>query len=177
MSLPRTTILVLALAVTAACGDRGEEVTLTRIKNTGSGPDEFTILPTKPLQSPDSYNDLPPPAPGAPNLVDPNPKAEGVAALGGNPAATAGRQPAAADSALVRHAARHGVPEDIRRELALEDRETRRRHGRVNILRLGPTDDYTDAYKDQWLNAQAEERRLRLRGIETPTNPPGEDSR
>ena len=174
MSVPRVTVLILSLGL-AACGGRGEDVTLTNIKHTGEGPDEFTVLPTRPLQTPESYSALPAPAPGSANLVDTNPKAEGVAALGGNPAALTGTAPAAADSGLVRNAGRYGAQPGIRQTLAREDAETRRKHGRVNILRLGPVDDYTNAYKRQWLDADSEEMRMRRAGVETPSAPPPSD--
>ena len=174
MTLPRFTFLIL-FAGLAACGNRGEDVTLTRIQNEGPGPDEFSILPTKPLEAPESYTQLPTPTPGSANLVDPNPKADGVAALGGNPAALSGTAPASSDSGLVRHASRYGTQPGIRQTLATEDADVRRRHGRINILRLGPIDDYTNAYKRQWLPPYTEEQRLRRSGIQTPTNPPPED--
>ena len=161
------TVLSLALA---ACGN--SDGTLTRIKNTGNGPDEFTILPTNPLQTPESYRALPVPTPGQANLVDTNPRAEGIAALGGNPAATVPGDIGAADGGLVNHARRHGVNADVRQALAAEDADTRRRHGRVNIFNLGPNDDYTDSYKKQWLDSQAEKQRLMYNGVVTPSAPP-----
>lgn len=161
--------LILALA---GCG--GRDGALTRIKNTGNGPDEFTILPTKPLEMPESYNTLPPPAPGSANRVDVNPEAAGVAALGGNPNAVIPGAPSAADAALLNRANRYGTTPAIRQTLAAEDRDTRRRHGRVNIFNIGPNDDYTNAYKRQWLDADSENVRLRRRGVVTPSAPPPE---
>lgn len=159
------TVLTLALA---ACGD-GK---LSRIKNTGNGPDEFAVLPTNPLQTPPSYRALPTPTPGGANLVDTNPRAEGIAALGGNPAATVPGSIGAADAGLVNHARRLGMESDVRQDLALEDADTRRRHGRVNIFNIGPNDDYSDAYKKQWLDSYAEEQRLTREGVITPSAPP-----
>ena len=171
MRLPRISILVLAMAV-AACGARDRDVQLTRFKNEGNGPNEFAIMPGKPLVAPEDYSALPPPTPGAANLADQNPLADGVAALGGNPNALAATGISASESALVRHAGRFGTPPGIRQTLASEDNEIRRRHGRVNILNLGPIDDYTSAYKRQWLNAPAEAQRLRNLGVATPSFPP-----
>ncbi len=175
MSLPRISILVLAMALAVtACGKRDKEVRLTRIKNTTPGPDEFSILPGKPLEAPESYAALPTPVPGGANLTDQNPKADGIAALGGNPNAVNSRGVGTSDVGLVRHAGRYGVSAGIRQTLAVEDEETRKRHGLVNILRIGKTDDYTDAYRKQWLDSQAEQERLRRRGIETPSAPPAQ---
>ena len=176
MGLPRSMILILGVCFgLAACSERGDDITLKRIKDKGAGPNEFTILPTKPLQAPENYASLPAPRPGTTNLVDPRPKEEGVAALGGNPAAMQGTTPAAADSGLVRHANRYGTQPAVRQVVRQEDIETRRRHGRVNLIRIGNADDYTDAYKRQWLEASREERRLRQRGIKTPSAPPADD--
>lgn len=175
MSLPRCTVLIVTLGLLTACGNRGEDVTLTRITNTGNGPDEFSILPSKPLQTPENYSALPAPTPGAGNLTDQNPKADSVAALGGNPATLTATAPAASDSVLLRHATRNGTQPAIRQTLATEDAEIRRSYGRVNILRIGPKDNYSDAYKEQWLDAHAEEERLRRSGIETPSAPPKAD--
>ena len=174
MGLPRITLMILVLGL-AACSSRDDEIVLKRIKDKGNGPNEFTILPTKPLQAPEDYASLPAPAPGTVNLVDPRPKEEGAAALGGNPAVMRGTAPAASDGGLVRHASRYGTQPGIRQQTRSEDIETRRRHGRVHLIRIGNADDYTDAYKRQWLEASREERRMRQRGIETPSAPPPED--
>lgn len=174
MILPRMTILVLATAMAlTACAKRNEDgqVTLTRIKDSGDGPNEFTILPGKPLQAPENFSALPAPNPGGANLTDQNPKADGIAALGGNPAVlNAGIS--SADVALVQHSGRYGAQSGIRQQLAVEDQAVRTRHGRVNIFNIGRTDDYTNAYKRQWLDAGREQRRLRSRGIRTPSAPP-----
>lgn len=168
---------ILALTVTtlalAACGR--SDGRLANIPVDGSGPEEFAVLPTTPLQMPESFNALPAPTPGAANLVDQNPRAAATAALGGNPAAVArSGQISGADGGLVNHVNRFGTQPAVRERLAAEDADVRRRHGRVNIFRIGPTDDYTDAYSSQWLNAQAEHDRLTQRGIVTPSAPPPE---
>jgi len=171
MALPRLIILGLILTL-AACGGRDREVTLTRLTHDGDGPDEFSILPGKPLQAPEDYASLPAPAPGAANLTDPTPKADSVAALGGNRAVLASSGVSAGDASLVRHSRRYGADSAIRQTLRVEDTDVRRRHGRVNILKIGPRDDYTDAYRRQWLDSQGETARLRRLGIETPSAPP-----
>lgn len=170
----RRSILALTLLTfaIAACGR--SDAPLTRIKNDGNGPDEFAILPTGPLQTPKSYSALPAPTPGGANLVDPNPRAAGIAALGGNPAVTVPGNVDAADGGLVNYTRRFGVNAGVRQQLAVEDAQTRRSHGRINIFNIGPNDDYTDAYKDQWLDSQAEQQRLTRSGIVTPSAPPPE---
>ncbi len=175
MTRPRIVMImmVLALAV-SACGKR-DEVQLRNIKRTGNGPDEFSILPGKPLQAPENFTTLPTPTPGGPSLTDQNPNADGIAALGGNAGALTVTAAAARDGALINYANRYGVTPGIRQTLASEDKEIRRRHGRVNIFNIGPVDDYVMAYRRQWLDGYAEMRRLRRLGIETPTAPPEEN--
>ncbi|MCR9146054.1 MAG: DUF3035 domain-containing protein [Rhodobacteraceae bacterium] len=177
MKLPGTPLLLIAALALSACGSRGDDVTLTRFKNTGDGPDEFAIVPGKPLTQPESYSALPAPNPGGANRTDQAPLSDGVAALGGNPAALIVAGVSASEGALLNHARRYGVTDGIRQVLAQEDAETRRRHGRVNILNIGPNDDYTDAYRRQWLDSDQEAKRLRGLGISTPSAPPPEPGR
>jgi hypothetical protein len=72
----------------------------------------------------------------------------------------------------VRYADRYGVSPGIRQTLAVEDAETRRRYGHVNIFNIGPNNDYVDAYKKQWLDSDAEQQRLKRSGVVTPSAPP-----
>ncbi len=172
MSVSRVLMVILMLGLVSACGKKDKP--LTRIKKTGNGPDEFTIIPGKPLQAPESYAALPTPTPGGSNLTDQNPLADSAAALGGNAAVLATAGIPSSDAGLVRHTGRFGVTPGIRQTLSEEDKQTRRRHGRVNILNIGPIDDYTNSYKRQWLDSNAEFRRLRQAGITVPSAPPEE---
>jgi len=171
MNLPRILVITLIFAL-AACSSRKEETNLRYIRKTGNGPDEFSIIPGKPLQSPESYAALPAPTPGGRNLTDQTPNADGIAALGGNPTALTETGIAPNEAGLVSYAARYGVTPGIRQTLAKEDLRIRQRHGKVNILHIGPTDDYANAYRKQWLDAFAEQRRMRRLGIATPSAPP-----
>ncbi|MAU51577.1 MAG: hypothetical protein CMN17_04200 [Roseovarius sp.] len=174
MWMPRKTVLILlSVAVVAGCGGRERDVSLTRLRASSNGPDEFSIIPSKPLEMPEDMAALPAPTPGGPNRTDQNPVADGVAALGGNLAVTQTEAPSAANSALLAHSTRYGRDPEIRQTLAAEDREIRNRYGQVNLLRgILPGDDYTQAYERQWLDAYAEERRLRRAGVRTPASPP-----
>ncbi|MEL7257351.1 MAG: DUF3035 domain-containing protein [Pseudomonadota bacterium] len=169
MKLPTISLLVLTM-VLSACGSRDKEVVLTKLKNDDSGPEEFGIVPGKPLQAPENYTTLPQPNPGGVNITDQTPRADGIAALGGNPAAISGGI-SSADGALVNHSRRYGVSSGIRQTLRREDSEVRRKHGRVNILRIGPN-DYSRAYRRQWLDSKEETARLRSLGIPTSSSPP-----
>jgi len=174
MNMHRKNTIVGLIAVLVVSGCTRGDPQLTRIKNDGKGPDEFTVLPSKPLQAPEDYSALPTPTPGGANLVDRNPEAEGIAALGGRASAVTGTGIGASDGGLVNHTRRYGVSGNIRQTLATEDVEVRRQQGRVNILNIGPNDDYTNAYRRQWLDSQAEQQRLQARGINTPAAPPPE---
>lgn len=72
----------LAMLLLAGCG--GGEPQLMNLRSTGPGPDEFGIMPVKPLEIPETIAALPAPTPGGANLADPNPLGDAVAALGGN---------------------------------------------------------------------------------------------
>jgi hypothetical protein len=164
MGFGRVVAAVLALGLVAACGQGEPELMNLRA---GDGPDEFAILPPKPLQLPPDLAALPTPTPGAGNLTDPDPRGDAIAALGGNPAGGL-----AGDAALLNHTARYGRAADIRATLAAEDYAFRdRNRGRV-LERLFNTTVYYRAYADMSLDQQAELRKWRRRGIPTPSAPP-----
>jgi hypothetical protein len=166
----KAVIALLAVLVLTACGDGTPQLMNLR---TGDGPDEFGIVPPRPLEMPESLSDLPEPTPGGSNRTDRNPEAEAVVALGGNPGAAGGIP--AGDSALYAHAARFGVEGSIRATLASEDLEWRRDNkGRI-LERLFNVNVYYRAYRDQRLDQQAELQRWRQLGLRTPSAPPRKD--
>lgn len=160
-------IAVLALT---ACGKVDPK--LVHFKTSGKGPDEFAILPTKPLEAPESYTALPAPTPGASNITDPTPHADAVAALGGNPKALARRGVTASDQSLIAHAGRYGVSPDIRTRLAAEDLEFRRQNNGRPLERLFNVNVYFDAYQKVELDQHRELERWRRAGARTPSAPP-----
>lgn len=166
-SLLLITILGLAVAV-SGCSKKP----LRDLRTSSNGPDEFLVLPTKPLTTPDNLSVLPQPNPGGGNLVDPNPKAEAVAALGGRPGALVPGGVPAADGALVAQVSRHGVQGDIRQTLAEADAKFRKRQSRNTRIRLFPVDRYRQAYRRQSLDPFEEAERFRRSGLQTPTSPP-----
>lgn len=160
-------IAIIALvAVTACSGDRG----LRRLDPPGAGPDEFSVLPSAPLEMPESYANLPAPTPGGNNLADPNPLGEAVVALGGNPNAVQAGGIPAGDRALVAQAGRNGVDPSIRATLAQEDQQFRNRRARFGLFNL--SDRYYRAYTGQALDAYAELIRFRNLGVAVPSAPP-----
>ena len=167
MVLSRIALVVAALAI-AGCSNQG----LRDLRNTGAGPDEFLVLPSKPLEPPANYTDLPQPTPGGANLTDPQPRADAVAALGGRASALADEGVPASDAGLVSYASRNGVPQNIRQTTSQEDEQFRQRRGRLTQFRLFRTDRYNQVYRPQTLDSFEVERQARRGGVQTPTNPP-----
>ena len=145
---------------------------LRSLRSNSGGPDEFMILPSKPLQAPETYSELPTPTPGGTNITDPQPKADAIAALGGNPNALIPQGVSSSDAALVSYASRNGVPANVRETVAQEDEAFRERRGRFTQIRLFRVDRYEQVYQREKLDPFAQERRARSLGIATPTNPP-----
>jgi len=165
------TVALLAGLALAACSGP-DEPRLLNLDAAARGPDEFRILPTRPLEMPPSLTELPAPAPGGTNLADPQPRADAVAALGGNPALLSATAIPAADGGLVNRASRFGVQPNIREQLAAEDLEFRRRNqGRV-LERLFGVGVYFRAYRVMALDRYAELERWRRAGARTPGVPP-----
>jgi hypothetical protein len=173
MTLPRMIALTgMALALLAGCAPRSAEAPrLMNIAASQRGPDEFSILPSQPLQAPPDFRALPAPTPGAANLVDTDPRADAARALGGRPQAVTGQVPAA-DSALLARTARFGADGAIRETLAAEDVQLRQRRRGRPLERLFGTNMYARAYEEQLLDRDAELRRWRAAGARTPAAPP-----
>lgn len=164
----RAVIAVAAMVTLAACG--GDKAPQLMNLRSGQGPDEFAIVPPKPLEMPENLADLPEPTPGGFNRTDQNPEADAAIALGGKPGAAGGIP--AGDSALYAHAARFGVDGGIRATLASEDLDWRRdNNGRI-LERLFNVNVYYKAYRKQRLDQQAELARWRALGVRTSSAPP-----
>ena len=156
-------MLPLACLALAACDDGR----LMNVRTTGS-PDEFAILPGKPLGRPESYSSLPPPTPGGANRTDPTPLGDAVAALGGNPAG------GVAGGDVVAYASRYGRDPAIRQELAEADAAFRARNqGRI-LERAFNVNVYYQAYEPFALDQEREADRFRRAGVPVPAAPPSE---
>lgn len=174
--IPRPALAALLAAsavLLGACGPRDPD--LLTFRQTGEGPDEFTVAPAKPLEDPPAQAALPPPTLGAGfNRADATPQADAIVALGGRENATTLDGVATGDAALLRHALRNGQDPAIRQTLAQEDAEFRRRNDGLILERLANSNLYFDSYRQQSLNQHAEMERLRARGVQTPGAPPEE---
>jgi hypothetical protein len=160
---------VLAAVSLAGCG--GGDPTLMNIRSSRT-PDEFSILPTKPLQLPEDVAALPEPTPGGTNITDPTPQADAVAALGGNPALVTRSGSVTRDGGLVTYASRFGVNGQIRDVLAAEDLEFRSKNRGRPLERLFNINVYYKAYADQSLDQHLELERWRKAGARNVGAPP-----
>jgi hypothetical protein len=168
-----TAICLLAVAL-SACGNDGQSPRLMNIRSTTAGPDEFAILPTKPLELPEDLTSLPAPTPGGGNLTDLDPFADIATALGGKKPQSGLGVPGA-DGALVAHATRKGLGGDIRQVTAAEDLEFRNRNRGRLLERLFRVNSYFRAYRKQELAQNGEIDRWRSAGARTPSAPPAND--
>ena len=163
--MARLAVAGVLVAMLGACA--GGDPNLFNIRKTDRSPDEFSILPTRPLQTPPAGAALPVPTPGAGNRVDRAPVEEAVAALGGNP-----DRGAAVDGGLLASVQRYGVDPGIRGQLAREDLAFRRANDPRLLERLFSVSTYFRAYARQSLDQYAELERLRRAGVRTVAAPP-----
>jgi hypothetical protein len=159
--------MVLTLA---ACGNGDKVPSLMNVRSATSGPDEFGIIPPKPLEMPEDLAALPEPTPGGANRTDRDPQGEAVAALGGKIGSREGVN--TAHAGLYAYAARYGVTGGIRETLAAEDLEYRRQNDGRLLERLFNVNVYFKAYAPMSLDQQAELWRWRRAGVATPSAPP-----
>jgi len=157
---------LLTVLLLTACGSKDRPLLLAGQKV--DSPDEFLVLPSKSLEAPKSYSELPTPTPGAGNLTDPTPNADASIALGGRAVAGNG----AADGAIVNFASRHGVQADIRQVLSAEDEKRRRTRGGILTRFRLVGNRYFLIYTDDILDQHKELARLRSLGVVTPTASP-----
>ncbi|WP_223425298.1 DUF3035 domain-containing protein [Tateyamaria pelophila] len=158
---------LIAVTFLAACENNG----LRQVTSRGDGPDEFIVVPSKPLEEPTSFTALPAPTPGGINRTDQLPLQESVEKLGGQRGSPTAPIPAR-DAALVNRASRFGVDPGIRASLAEQDAEFRRRQSRLTQIRLFPEDLYNRAYRREALDPGRTAQIYRRAGVPTPTAPP-----
>lgn len=167
----RAMALIIGFAATAGLSACSGDPHLMNIKSGQSSPDEFAILPSKPLTMPPDLAVLPAPTPGGGNITDPTPQADAVAALGGNPGRLVDQGIAASDQALVAHAARRGSDPAIRATLAEADLRWRSRNSRRPLEALFGTSVYQRAYRPMALDSRTEQLRWQRAGARTSTSP------
>lgn len=164
-SLAPAALLAAATAV-AGCSTEGGAAGFLRSAGVGTQtPDEFMVLPTRPLEVPPDLAALPPPTPGAPNRVEVQPRAEAVAALTGR------TQPAEVSGAAL--VARAGPADPgIRGTVAIEAATFRQENRGLLFERWFSRNLEAVRYDDVILDAAAEYQRLRAAGVAVPPAPP-----
>lgn len=176
LTLGRFALGAALLLSLSACGGvfggSDKEPRLMNLRSQTRGPDEFGVLPTKPLQMPENLAELPAPTPGGANITDPTPEADVVAALGGNPAVLAQQTPSASNAGLVNYTGRYGRTAGIRQTLAAEDLDWRRRHDGRLLERMFNANVYYRAYAPMSLDQYAELEYWRARGVRNVGAPP-----
>jgi hypothetical protein len=159
-------LALAALVGLSACGEGGAAGALRSAGFVGGTPDEFMVLPTRPLEVPNDLNVLPPPTLGGPNRVDVQPQVEAVTALTGRPPGEG-----ASGAALV---ARVGPADpNIRATVAAENAEFAQSNGGRLFERWFGNNPRGVAYRSQTLDASAEYLRLRALGVGVPAAPVG----
>ncbi len=160
-----------ALLGLSACSTLNNGGKLHDLRTFQREPEEFSVVPSKELAQPESYAHLPTPTPGGANITDATPKADAVAALGGNPALTVATSDIpGSDAALVTAATRFGTNPGIRSQLATEDAAFRK-GATLFTWQVVPRNNYNHAYRNQALDGLAWLERYRQAGAQTPTAP------
>lgn len=169
MALRRMALMALGLTALAGCGERSVPDLMQLRSET---PDEFGVLPNRPLELPPDYASLPPPAPGGANRADPNPQEDILAALGGDPDARRATGAADADTGLLAATGADAASPEIRETLAEEDIAFRRKNRGNWVGRSLGRSEYFNAYAPQSLDAYKELDKFREQGVRTPAAPP-----
>ena len=159
----------LIFFVITSCSE--SDPNLFSLKNFGNGPDEFALVTLREIQMPTDFSILPKPTLGGVNLTDQNPQEDVILALGGS--LTAKTNLTQEDDKLLEEtASRFGVMENIRNELALEDKKFRIENRGLLLERLVSLNVYFKAYSSMTLNSIKEAERLSELGVKIFAVPP-----
>ena len=83
MQTAKGSVLAALVALSlSACGN-DDQPNLMNLRPQGNGPDEFGIVPPKPLEMPQDLAQLPQPTPGGSIITDATPHEDAIIALGG----------------------------------------------------------------------------------------------
>jgi hypothetical protein len=156
--------IFVTLFLIAACSS--DDARLRDLYDVGTGPEEFAVLPSKPLIIPSNLQELPVPDETVENLADPTPKRDLIEKLGGSIDETKSVPKKHKD--LLNYVSRAGVNSNIREELAEEDRKFLRRMGVLTSVKLFRVDRYNQIYRKMTLSAPKELERWRSLGVRTP---------
>tara|TARA_B100001057_G_scaffold349996_1_gene351485 strand:+ start:82 stop:588 length:507 start_codon:yes stop_codon:yes gene_type:complete len=157
--------IFVILFLLSACSS--DDARLRDLYDVGTGPEEFAVLPSKPLKIPNNLKNLPVPDTAAGNLADPTPKRDLIVMLGGSIDNSISIPEK--DKNLLKYVSRAGVDTNIREELAEEDRNFLRRMGVLTSVKLFRVDRYNQIYRKMTLSAPKELERWRSLGVRTPS--------
>jgi len=173
--MPRTILKFAVIFVVGAslsgCGvNNGNGRPLLNLRQSAIAPDEFLVVPQKPLETPADLSRLPAPDPGADALVMIDFEDNLLRALGGRPNSS-GAVPAS-DSAFVGAArAGAGTTPNIRALVRAEDQAFRdARAGRIE--RLAKNRKAVTVYDPMLLDPVVEAARMQALGVKIPAVPP-----
>jgi len=155
----------IVLSLGAGCASINQP-SLMNLRSSGSGPNEFLVVPSGPLKQPKNYSELPLPTPGGGNRTDRNPRNEVIIALGGN------ENFSSRDPKLIEYVSRYGGDIDIRSILAKEDLVFREENDGLFLERMLKVNIYYKAYAEQSLDQYVELKRLNDLGVKTVSAPP-----
>ena len=168
----------LALGACSAVGDPIEA-----IGGRAPAPDEFMVLPRKPLVVPPTLAagpDLPAPDPGRPSPLEPDPEAAAVAALTGDAttARTAAGEVSAGEASLLTAARASSASPEIRVQLEEEriaaaeaEADAPYEPPTLGEMFFGSSDDEEAPDPEIVLDPIAESQRLQREGVATPNDP------
>ena len=159
----------LIFFVVTSCSE--SEPNLFSLKNLSDGPDEFALVTLREIQMPTDFSILPKPTLGGGNLTDQNPQEDVILALGGS--LTAKTNLTQEDDKLLEEtASRFGVMENIRNELALEDKKFRSENRGLLLERFVDMNVYFKDYSSMALDSKQELERLSKLGVKIFAVPP-----
>ncbi len=161
-------LLILAAVGLSACEETADDRDLlTRVMSANTqGPEEFVVVPNKPLTLPEDLASLPLPQPGITSRSEQNPRADAIAALGGR------QQRAGTDRGLLAALGVTQVDPNIRTTLAREAREFRENNPGLILDRMMGRMTDPVIYRGQLLDPAAEVERLRAAGVRVPQMAP-----
>lgn len=161
-----------ALLAMAGCDTIGNP--LVALGRKPPAPDEFQVVSRAPLRMPASA-DLPTPRPGVPSPLEPDPRAEAIAALGGSPAAGTAAAPSPGEAAILESADAASADPAIRTTLAEEAAEEDGAYERPNVFELiglsGGDPVVEEVDPGEALDPVAESQRLQREGVRAPNDP------
>lgn len=164
----RCALLVLVAIGLSACEESADDRDLlTRVLSANTqSPEEFAVVPNKPLTLPEDLASLPPPQPGITSRSELDPRADAIAALGG------GQRGVRADGRLLAALGVSQADPNIRTTLAREARDFRENNPGLILDRMFGRMTDPVIFRGQLLDPAAEVERLRAAGVRVPQMAP-----